>query len=98
MCIRDRYKPANYSVDITGSYKFNYESHNIKINFSVYNVFDRLNEYNVNSQTGRAGSAIITDAERAAFYSNFNTIEDTYIVPTNYSSPRNIKIGIQYEF
>ena len=94
----NEYKPANYSVDITGSYKFNYESHSIKINFSVYNVFDRLNEYNVNSQTGRAGSAIITDAERAAFYSNFNTIEDTYIVPTNYSSPRNIKIGIQYEF
>ena len=94
----NEYKPANYSVDLTGSYRFKYNSHKIKINFSIYNLFDRLNEYNVNSQTGRAGSAIITESEIGAFYSNFNTIEDTYIVPTNYSAPRNIKIGIQYEF
>ena len=95
----NEYKPSNYTVDFTSYYNLEiYNRNRIKLNFSVYNIFDRLNEYNVNSQTGRAGTAIITDVERETFYSNFNTIEDTYIIPTNYSGPRNYKIGIQYEF
>ena len=95
----NQYKPSNYTVDFTGYYNFKlFNKNRIKVNLSVYNVFDRLNEYNVNSQTGRAGTAIITEANIASFYSNFNTIEDTYIIPTNYSAPRNYKIGIQYEF
>lgn len=96
----NEYKPSNYTVDFTGSYNFKLLNSNsrVKINLSVYNIFDRLNEYNVNSQTGRAGTAIITESDMESFYSNYNTIEDTYMVPTNYSTPRNFKIGVQYVF
>jgi hypothetical protein len=66
-----------------------------KLTFLIYNIFDRLNEYGVNSQTGRAYTAILTESERRNFRSNFTTIEDSYQDPGAFSEPRTIKIGLE---
>ncbi|NQU66355.1 MAG: TonB-dependent receptor [Candidatus Marinimicrobia bacterium] len=93
------YKPSNYTVDMTGFYKIRLGG-NIagKFTFSVYNLLDRLNEYGVNGQTGRAYTAVIRDDERASFRSNFTNIEDSRLDPSSYSTPRLIKIGLEINF
>ena len=93
------YKPPNYSTDLMGFINLNlWGSIKTRLNFSVYNLFDRLNEYNVNPQTGNATTAIITQSDLNSFKSNFNTIEDSYINPANFSTPRQFKAGIQVIF
>ena len=90
------YKPSNYSVDLTGYYNIKLNNQiSGRITFSIYNVFDRLNEYGVDGQTGRAYTAIILDYERAAFRSNFTNIEDSRQDPSSYSTPRLVKIGLE---
>ena len=90
------YKPSNYTVDMNGYYNIKiFNQFSCKLTFLIYNIFDRLNEYSVNSQTGRAYTALITDSDRRNFRSNFTTIEDSYQDPSAFSTPRTIKIGLE---
>jgi len=90
------YKPPNYTVDMSGYYNIKiFNQFSGKLTFLIYNIFDRLNEYGVNSQTGRAYTALITDSDRRNFRSNFTTIEDSYQDPSAFSAPRTIKIGLE---
>jgi hypothetical protein len=90
------YKPATYTVDMSGYYNIKIlDQFSGKLTFLIYNIFDRLNEYGVNSQTGRAYTAILTESERRNFRSNFTTIEDSYQDPGAFSEPRTIKIGLE---
>ena len=90
------YKPETYTVDMSGYYNINIlNQFSGKLTFLIYNIFDRLNEYGVNSQTGRAYTAVITDSDRRNFRSNFTTIEDSYQDPSAFSAPRTIKIGLE---
>ena len=61
-------------------------------------LFDTLNEYGVNSQTGRAYSAILNDSDIASFRNNYTSIEDTYQDPSAYGAPRSIKIGLEWSY
>jgi len=90
------YKPSNYTINLSSYY--NLFKTGSRITFEVYNLFDTLNEYGVNSQTGRAYSAILNEADIASFRSNYTTIEDTYQDPNSYSAPRSIKIGIEWSY
>jgi len=91
------YKPSNYTVDMNGYYNIKiFNQFSCKLTFLIYNIFDRLNEYGVNSQTGRAYTALITDSDRRNFRSNFTTIEDSYQNPSAFSTPRTIKIGLEF--
>jgi outer membrane receptor for ferrienterochelin and colicin len=90
------YKPVTYTVDMSGYYNIKIlDQFSCKLTFLIYNIFDRLNEYGVNSQTGRAYTAILTESERSNFRSNFTTIEDSYQDPSAFSAPRTIKIGLE---
>ena len=90
------YKPTNYLVNLS-SY-FNLPAINARITFEIYNLFDTLNEYGVNAQTGRAYSAILNENSVSSFRSNYTTIEDTYQDPSSYGAPRSIKIGIDFRY
>ena len=90
------YKPSNYTINLSSYY--NLFKTGSRITFEIYNLFDTLNEYGVNSQTGRAYSAILNEADIASFRSNYTTIEDTYQDPNSYSAPRSIKIGIEWSY
>ena len=90
------YKPSNYVVNLSSYY--NIPVLKARITFEVYNLFDALNEYGVNSQTGRAYSAILSDSDIASFKNNYTTIQDTYQDPSQYGAPRSIKIGLEVKY
>lgn len=93
------YKPSTYTTDATLYYNFkllgNYSG---KVDLSIYNLFDRLNEISVNSETGRAYTAIIQETDLAGHRSSFNDYEDTIKNPSMFSAPRNIKISVSINF
>ena len=92
------YKPSRYSVDFTGHYDIALYGFPIVFSLSVYNLFDRLNEVAVNSETGRAYTGIIRETDVVAHRSNFNTVEDIIQNPSMYAAPRLIKLGIGVNF
>ena len=93
------YKPSNISVDLRAHYLLKISDIiSGKVVLSIYNVFDRLNEMSVHSDTGRAYYSIITDTERAAYRSTFSDLEDVYANPGMFSSPRHIKVSLELKF
>ncbi|MBC8184033.1 TonB-dependent receptor [candidate division KSB1 bacterium] len=93
------YKKATYAVDLNGFVNL-YKINNIavRLNYSVYNLFDRLNENWVNSTTGKAYTAIIQHSDITSHHSNFNEYEDRIKNPSMYSAPRLIKVGLGVVF
>jgi len=65
----------------------------------IFNLFDTMNEVGVFDDTGRAGYT--TDLERVKGQNTpeyVNTIEEYFTIPTFYSEPRRIEIGLNIEF
>ena len=93
------YKPSNYYADLSGYVNlpklFGVSS---RLDFLVYNLTDRYNEYGVSSETGRAYTAVVNETELLSHRSNFNTYEDRYKDPSMFSAPRQIKLGITVLF
>lgn len=93
------YKPSNYSVDCSGYINFpKIRGVSTSLNFSIYNLFDRYNEYGVSSETGRAYTAIVSETELATHRSTFNTYEDRYKDPSAFSAPRTFKVSLNAGF
>jgi len=90
------YKPSNYLINFSSYY--NLSKAGARITFEVYNLFDTLNEYGVNSQTGRSYSAILNENDYTSFRNNYTTIEDTYQDPSAYGAPRSLKIGLEWRY
>ena len=92
-------KPSNYHADLSAYINlpklFGISS---KINFLIYNLTDRYNEYGVSSETGRAYTAVVNETELLSHRSNFNSYDDRYKNPSMFSSPREIKIGWTVSF
>jgi hypothetical protein len=61
-------------------------------------LLDRLNEVGVNSQTGRAYTAIIRDTDLASYRSDFSEFIDLVHNPGMYSAPRYVKFGMGISF
>lgn len=92
-------KPFHYSFDLKAHYDFG-KFKNFKTRFTVYvyNLFDRLNEYGVNANTGRTNQAIIRPQDRLGYWSDFSTYEESIYSPSNWSAPRLVKFGIGVVF
>jgi hypothetical protein len=89
------YKPATVSLDLNAYYKMQL-TQRIGLEFSLraYNLLDRLNEYFVNSNTGRAYTAVVQESDLAGHKSNFNDYYDRIENPGAFSAPRYLKFGI----
>ncbi|MCF7807480.1 MAG: TonB-dependent receptor [Candidatus Marinimicrobia bacterium] len=93
------YRPVRYHADLTGYYHLQLVGGiGLKFDLSIYNLFDRLNENWVNGETGRAYTAVVTEAELSNFKSDFSTYEETYQDPSAFSAPRQIKLGMGITF
>ena len=93
------YKPSNTLINLSSYYNIpKIKDVKLRITLEIYNLFDSLNEYQVNSQTGRAYSAILTDSDQVSFKNNYTSIEDTYQDPSQYGAPRSIKLGISIKY
>ena len=88
------WQPGTYNVDLNSFYNVKLAG-SLQGQFSlhVYNLLDRLNEVWVNSQTGRAYTAIIRRQDILSHRSNFNTYLDRVHNPAMYSAPRLVKVG-----
>ena len=93
------YKPANYSVDVTGYYSV-WENNDLKarISFSIYNLFNTLNDIWVYPKTGRAYSNIVNSTEILGYRSAFTDVYDQYENPAMYSAPRQIKLKLSINY
>jgi len=91
--------PARISFDLNSYYSFAIAGNlNLRLSMTVYNLFDRLNEVAVNSETGRAYTAIVQETDLASHRSDFNAYSDTYQDPSMYASPREVKISLGIVF
>ncbi|KPL26721.1 MAG: hypothetical protein AMS23_00510 [Bacteroides sp. SM1_62] len=89
------YKPLHYTVDLRAFYEFGtFMGLKLRGTLYVYNLLDRLNEYGVNGNTGRANQAIIRESDLLGHWSDFSSYEDRIYSPANWSAPRSVKIGL----
>jgi outer membrane receptor protein involved in Fe transport len=93
------YRPSRISLDLSGFYEIPIRG-DIRARFTlnVYNLLDRLNEVWVNSQTGRAYTAVIRDVDEANHRSDFNEFIDRVRNPSMYAAPRLVKVGFGIAF
>ena len=93
------YRPAKFSADLMTYYNLPiFKDYVLNLRLAVYNLFDRLNEEFVNSQTGRAYTAVIKDTDLAGHRSDFNDYLDRVQNPSMYSTPRLIKFSLGMNF
>jgi hypothetical protein len=92
-------KPDFFNMDLRVFYEVPLDPVRVVLFAKVFNLFDTRNEYNVFNDTGRAG---FTTDEATARGTNphqyVNTLDQWFTVPTNYSEPRRIEIGLNLEF
>jgi glycosylphosphatidylinositol transamidase (GPIT) subunit GPI8 len=93
------YKPSTYTVDAALYYNFKlFDRFSAKLDLTIYNLLDRLNENGVDSETGRAYTAVIRETDYAGHRSDFNEFEDRIKNPSMFSSPRSLKLALGINF
>lgn len=93
------WRPARVSVDMSSFYTIAVSSVvKLRVTLNVYNLLDRLNEVWVNSQTGRAYTAIVRPSDIAGHRSDFNDYMDRVHNPSMFVAPRLVKMGLGIMF
>jgi outer membrane receptor protein involved in Fe transport len=88
-------KPFHNSFDLKAHYDLaTIRGANVRLTARIYNLFDHLNENGVNGNTGRTNQAIIRPQDRLGHWSDFSTYEERIYSPSNWSSPRLVKLGL----
>ena len=91
--------PSTYSFDVSAFYDLPLVNRfKARLTLNIYNLFDTLNEWGVNGNTGRAYTAIVRASDLANHRSNFNTYYDRIQNPSMYATPRLIKLGLGIMF
>ena len=90
-------KPFNYNIDLRLFKQFRLGNVTYHFFIKVYNLFDRKNEINVYTDTGRAGYSLISHyiGERREYV---NTLDEWLTRPDFYSEPRKVLMGFDVEF
>jgi outer membrane receptor protein involved in Fe transport len=93
------YKPTTLTVDLRAQMDL-VEIRGIKLRAVLqgYNMLDRMNEYGVNGNTGRANQSIIRPEQILAHKSDFVSYNERIYNPAAYSTPRFIKAGLEFRF
>ncbi len=92
-------KPTTYSVDLNSYYAFSvFGDIRARVTLRVYNLLDRKNAAWVYNDTGQAYTTVVREADIVSHRSNFNNYYDRVKNPTAFSAPREIKIGLGFEF
>jgi outer membrane receptor protein involved in Fe transport len=89
-------KPATHSVDLRVEKKFDVLRTRISTFLLVYNVFDRKNELGVYPTTGRATYDL--NVRFAGDIIGLNDFDDFINNPQLYSTPREVRLGMSFEF
>ena len=90
------HQKSTYAIDVNGYINlYRYKNISVRLNYSIYNLLDRLNEYWVDATTGRAYTAIIQPSDLTSHHSDFNEYNDRIHNPSMYSAPRLVKAGLE---
>jgi outer membrane receptor protein involved in Fe transport len=93
------YKPTSFSLDLYAFYNIlKIKGVSLQAILRVSNLTDRMNEYGVDGNTGRANQHIIRASDLRTQRSDFNEYVDRYLDPSAYSYPRLIKFGMALVF
>ena len=91
-------KPVVYSADIEASKQFRLQGFRMSVFGRVSNLFDRLNEYGVYSETGRAGYSLYQAEQARTFRGDPELLDLTYTQPYFYGEPRRVTLGLSLSF
>ncbi len=92
-------KPPTFAVDLRAFKQFSLGLGNIVVSARIFNLFDTLNEINVFDDTGRAGyTTDLETARRSNPPETINSLEEWFEIPTHWSEPRRVELGISFEF
>ena len=89
-------KPPYYNVDLRAEKSFPLFGVTINTFLWISNLFDTMNEFNVNASTGRANLDIFTSLGGEII--GLNTVDQYLNDPTSYSAPREVRLGLSLEF
>ncbi len=84
-------RPWNINVDLYAQKNFDIFGLPINVFFKIYNIFDRLNELEIFSDSGRANYSV--EQQFTSQPRGINTVEEYYTRPDFYSTPRQILFG-----
>jgi outer membrane receptor protein involved in Fe transport len=92
-------KPNRFSADLTAVYTvLQTKTMQLRAQLLIYNLFDNLNENGVYGSTGRAYTQRITESQVLQHRSDFTDVYDSIENPTQYSNPRQIRLGLAFSF
>jgi outer membrane receptor protein involved in Fe transport len=91
-------RPTIYTVDVYAYKNFKFGGLNYSLFFRIFNLLDRLNERNVFTDTGRAGTTLQGLQTEGFRVRGVNTEDEFFTRPDFYSAPRQIQAGITVEF
>ena len=89
-------KPSTYTLDFRAEKSFDLFGVRGNAFMLVYNLLDIKNEYGVNDASGRANVDLFTK-EAGPIY-GLNTLKEYLNNPTSFSTPRNIRLGVNLDF
>jgi len=89
-------RPTYLNLDLRADKIFNVFGLNIRTYITIYNALDIRNEFGVYSTTGRANADLNT--QYAVDVIGLNTIEEYINNPAMYSTPREVRVGIGFDF
>lgn len=96
-------KPFHFTTDLNMYKYFKIGGSNLKFVLKVYNLFDRKNENYVHDDTGRANSSLVPtyagqSVREHQDHPAVHSLDEYLYRPTYYSNPRQILLGISYNF
>ncbi len=89
-------KPYFMTFDLFAYKNFKLMNLNYSVFLRVYNLFDRKNELEVFSDTGRANYSL--ESQRSGTIFGLNTLDEFFTRPEFYSEPRQVLLGLSVEF
>jgi len=91
-------RPAQFTVDMYMYKNFRMWAAGFQVFLRVFNLFDRRNEVNVFTDTGRAGYSLAPLYVGGLRPAGLNTLDQYYIRPDYYSEPRRVQVGLEIQF
>ncbi len=96
-------KPGIFNTDIQAYTNFRPFGQNLRLAVKVYNLFDRLNERVVHTDTGRSGYSLVPtyagdDLAQHQGEPGVHSLDEILTPPTYYSNPRQILVSLSWQF
>ena len=88
--------PSTLTFDLKANYDFQLGRSSFSVFMTIFNLFDQTNELIVFSDTGRSGFTI--QSQLTGRVRGVNTIDEFFLRPDYWSTPRQVRIGTNIVF